>query len=79
MYSLNKNFMYDINTDIITDGERYFVISENKWNGQNYYDCFEILEDFSKIKTNKRYIVTPVYEQIDEDNFNIIDYKVEEE
>ena len=76
--SLNKRFMKYLDSDIITNGERYFVIRDDRWNGEGFYDCFEVDKNFSIVNYGKYYTITPVYEQ-NGDDFKIIDYKIEEE
>lgn len=73
---MNKRYMKDINTDIITDGEKYFVISDDNYNGWNYYNCFEIDKDLNKVGKNK-YTITPKFVK-KEDDYKIVDYFIEE-
>ena len=58
--SLNKRYMKDIDTDILTDGERYFVVDEHHWDGEKYFDCFEVAENLIDIiDGNVRYNIKP--------------------
>ena len=77
--SLNQRFINDIDTDIISNGEKYYVVSDNHWNGKNYFNCFEIDKNYNDLKKFETYKITPVFELAGEDDYKIIDYKIEEE
>lgn len=49
-------------------------IALNGWNGEVYNECFEVSEDLHEI-LEKNLKVKPIYEQVDEDDFKIIDYE----
>lgn len=76
--SLNKRYMSDIDTNIVSDGKRYFVTNIHKWDGDKFFECFEVKKNLVDVVGNKKYSITPIYEEVDED-FQIVDYKVEEE
>jgi hypothetical protein len=76
---LNKRYLQDINTDIISDGNKYYVIDFNYFDGTSYYNCFEIDEYDLIIGFNTRYKITPVFETYGADDYKLIDYKIEEE
>lgn len=76
---LNKRYLQDINTDIISDGNKYYVIDFNYFDGTSYYNCFEIDEYDLIIGFNTRYKITPVFETNGADDYKLIDYKIEEE
>lgn len=60
--SINKRYMKDIDTDIVSNGERYFVISENYWDGDKYYNCFEISKNLIDIIDKSiRYEIAPIH------------------
>lgn len=50
-------------------------IALNKWNGEIYYDCFEVTENLIDIIADN-IEVKPIYKEISEDNFEIIDFKI---
>lgn len=47
----------------------------NKWNGEIYYDCFEVAENLIDIIAN-HIEVKPIYKEIAEDEFKIVDYQI---
>lgn len=75
--NLNKRYIGAINTDIISDGSRFFVVDNHKWNGENWSDCFEIAPNLIDIISEKNYTITPIYQQINEDDFKITDYSIQ--
>lgn len=48
----------------------------NKWNGEIYYDCFEVAENLIDIVSEKNFEIRPIYKEIAEDEFEIVDYKI---
>ena len=71
-------YMGAINTSIISNGEQYFVIDCNKWDGEKYFDCFQIAENLIDIiDENIRYTITPIYIEINEDDLYIVDFNIE--
>ena len=49
-------------------------IALNGWNSEVYNECFEVSEDLHEI-LEKNLKVKPIYEQVDEDDFKVIDYE----
>ena len=45
-------------------------------NGEYYDDCWETDENTFNIGNGGVYNISPVYEQIDEDEFEIVDYEI---
>ena len=44
------------------------------WNGEVYNECFEVSEDLHEI-LEKNLKVKPIYKQVGEDDFKVIDYE----
>ena len=63
-------------------GKRYAL---NKWNGQHWYDCFEIDKSDTPVANETRYEITPIYNwnnclnennEYDSDKIEVVDYAV---
>lgn len=68
----NKNFT------IISNGVKFYVLNENCWNGESYSDCWEVADGKGLTKVGETtYTITPVYKEINEDEFEIVDYKID--
>ena len=77
-----KEYCGAISTSIITNGTRYFVIDDLKWNGEYYYDCFEIAENLIDIiNKDTLYKITPIFLEVedDDDDFELINFEIEVE
>lgn len=48
----------------------------NKFDGEKYYDCFELAENLIDILSEDRFEVEPIYKEIKKDEFKVIDYKI---
>lgn len=67
----NKNFT------IISNGIKFYVLNENYWNGESYSDCWEVADNKGLEKIGETtYTITPVYKEINEDEFEIVDYTI---
>ena len=55
------------------DGDIYAL---SGWNGEKYLDCWQCVGEFNLDASDERYIITPVWEEISEDEWEIIDYDV---
>ena len=66
------NWWNDKSLEIYEIDGRKIVL--NKWNGEMYWDCFEVSENLLEIISEERFEVKPVYKQISDDEFEIIDY-----
>lgn len=66
---------YDI--DIVKiNGTRYAL---DGWNGEKYYKAYVVDETGYAIDPqSKGLIMTPVYKQLGEDEFEIVDYEIED-
>lgn len=68
------------NTDlpIISDSNRYFVLCH--WNGETYNKCWQVKDSKGLEQIlDKSYTITPIYKEVAEDDFEIVDYKIEED
>lgn len=74
MKSLGR-FMKDINTEIIEIDGRCIVIDFRKYDGDKYFDCFELADNLIDI-INTDLEVKPIYKEVAEDEFEIIDYEI---
>jgi hypothetical protein len=76
-----NNFEYvgkwwnDDNIKLIKKNNRVFALYG--WNGDKYYNCWECLGDHLVESGKEKFIITPIYKQIKEDNFEIIDYQID--
>lgn len=68
-------FMQDINTEIIEIDGRYIVIDFRKYDGDKYLDCYELADNLIDI-IDKGIEMKPVYKEVAEDEFEIIDYEI---
>lgn len=46
------------------------------WNGEEYTECWEVSEDLMDVISKEDITVKPIYKEISEDEFEIIDYKI---
>ena len=74
MKSLGR-FMKDINTEIIEIDGKYIVIDFRKYDGDKYFDCFELANNLIDI-INREIEMKPIYKEVAEDEFEIIDYEI---
>lgn len=69
-----KNYWNDKNLDVYKiEGKRIVL---NKWDGDKYYDCFELAENLIDIVSEKKFEVKPIYKEVVEEEFEIIDFKI---
>ena len=45
------------------------------WNGESYYNSWKVTED-GLTASEEEYIITPIYKQLSEDDFEVIDYEI---
>ena len=56
------------------EGENYVL---NGWNGESYLECFKVAENLIDVlEGGREYTVVPKYEEIGEDNFQIVGYSI---
>lgn len=76
---MNKKYMEMSNCDIITNGKRFFVIDDYDWNGERFYNSFEIDKNLiDVINKDKKYVIEPKFEEKENGDLEIIDFIVEE-
>lgn len=67
----NKNFI------IISNSVKFYVLNANCWNGESYSDCWEVADNKGLERVGETtYIITPVYQELNEDEFEVVDYKI---
>lgn len=70
-----KRYLKDTNTEIIRIDGRNIVINFNNWNGEKYFNCFEVAENL--IDIIKRNIeVKPIYKQVSDEDFELVGYEI---
>ncbi len=48
---------------------KYIVL--NKWDGDKWYDCFQLQNNLINIASKRRFEVIPEYTQVNEDTFEL--------
>ena len=46
------------------------------WNGEEYTECWEVSEDLIDVISKEDITVKPIYKEVSEDEFEIIDYEI---
>lgn len=46
------------------------------WNGEEYTECWEVSEDLMDVISKEDITVKPIYKEVSEDEFEIIDYEI---
>lgn len=76
MFKEVGNLWNDVEKIIISDGSKFYVL--NSWNGEVYGDCWEVKDSKGLDRVNdKSYTIKPIYKEVEEDEFEIVDYIVE--
>lgn len=76
MYEEVGNLWNDLNKIIISDGNKFYVL--NNWNGEKWFECWEVKDNKGFYPVDERkYTIRPVFEEIEEDEFEIVDYEIE--
>lgn len=70
-----KRYMQDTNTEIIKINNRNIVINFNNWNGEKYFNCFEVAENLIDI-IKKNIEVKPIYKQVSDEDFELTGYEI---
>lgn len=72
MYKVVGNLWNNVEFEIISDGNRYFIL--DGWNGELYYKCTECLDSkgFDLINPKKEYTFRPMYNK----EYEIIGYEM---
>lgn len=78
-FKYKGRYMQAINTQIIEKGNRYFVIKGNEFDGDKYYNCFELEKDLITIKNpKKKYNLCPIYDEKNDGYLYTTDFEIEE-
>lgn len=79
MYKVVGNLWNNIEIEIISDGNRYFIL--DGWNGELYCNCTECVDSkgFDLLNPKKEYIFRPIYKEheIIGKEYEIIGYEME--
>ena len=70
-----KRYLKDINTEIVKIDGRNIVINFNNWNGDNYFNCFEVAENLIDI-IKRNIAVKPIYKQVSNEDFKLVEYEI---
>ena len=66
--------------EIVKIDEKLYVLNLDKWNGITYSKCWEVADKYGFDQVGKEtYVITPIYNQINEDDFELVDYEIEKE
>lgn len=49
------------------------------WNGDSYLDCWKVEDNLFDVVNSGEYIITPIYKEVGEDEWVIVDYEIFEE
>ena len=64
----------DKNIELVKiDNEVYAL---NNWNGESYLNCWKCSGKYFTEASKEEYIIIPKYEEIEEENFQLIGYEV---
>lgn len=70
-----KRYMQDTNTEIIEIDGRNIVINFSNWDGEKYFNCFEVAENL--IDIIKRNIeIKPIYKQVSDEDFELVKLEI---
>lgn len=70
-----KRYMKNIDTEIIEIDGRNIVIVSNNWDGEKYFNCFEVAENLIDI-IKKNIEVKPIYKQVNDEDFELTRYEI---
>ena len=66
--------------EIVKVDNKFYVLNLDKWNGITYSKCWEVADKYGFDQVGQTtYEITPVYNRINEDDFELLGYKVEKE
>ena len=73
MYKIVGNLWNNIEFLVISNGEKYYVLNENCWNGEYYTNCWEFKDKkgFDIVENATEENLEPIYE-----NDEIIGYEI---
>ena len=55
------------------DGNVYALYG---WNGEKYCNCWAVVGEYNMESSNENYILTPIYQQKEGEDTQIIDYEI---
>lgn len=70
-----KRYLKDINTEIVEINNRNIVIDLKNFDGDNYFNCFEVAENLIDI-IKKNIEVKPIYKQVSDEDFELTGYEI---
>ena len=72
---MTKRYLKDINTEMIKINKKNIVINFNNWDGEKYFNCFEVAENLIDI-IKKNIEVKPIYKQVNDEDFELVGYEI---
>lgn len=66
-------FWNDKNLEVYEIDGRNIVL--NKWDGEKYFECFELAENLIDIIDNQ-IEVKPIYKEVEEDKYDIVGFEI---
>ena len=67
----------DSSIELVKIGNEVYAL--NDWNGEEYTSCWKCTGEYNNIESKEEYVITPLYEQMTEDEYEIIGYRIEVE
>lgn len=73
MYKIVGNLWNNIEFLVISNGQKYYVLNENCWNGEYYSNCWQVKDKkgFNVVENTTEENFKPIYE-----NEEIIGYEI---
>lgn len=69
-----KRLWNNSDIEVVEIDGRWFAL--DGWNGDYYDNCWETDENTFNIEDGECYEIKPVYQEIDEDEFEIVNYEI---
>ena len=78
MYEYVGTWWNDKYIDVIKKNGRVYAL--NGWNGESYTESWEGIGENHLTASDKKYLITPIYEanDSDEEDFIVVDYEIQE-
>lgn len=61
--------------EIISNGDKTYVLNESQWNGEYYSDCWQVEDENGIGNLGNEKNFKPIYKEIGEDEFQLIGYE----
>lgn len=80
---MERNFKHagfwgaDKEIHLIEKNGEIFALNEKGWNGEKFYNCWKCTGKYNMTASDEEYIIKPIYEEVKEDEFEVIDYEIE--